>query len=427
MSTTEAERFVSPYDDPAPEGAEGWEELYPYYLRFREDRREFEEGRFWFADLQHWPTVFKPFDTITVEFAIKCLGQYNTRHLLIPPANGIDYRVHNGYVYMSPVPVPEEEIPGRVPQFAERAGHYFENWNSLLANWETKVRRVIADLEALEFEPLPEVVPLEWIKEGVGLDNTFALGPELRPGDRALLRGLPVPLRVPQPRLRRLPGLLHLLQGGPARRRRPGHRQDGAGHRRRPLPPRRGAAHARPAGGGAGGRRRAGDGAGELRRERRWRRWPPRPGGEEWLAAWRGGAGPVVQLLLGQRHVQHRPGVARPPGDPAGLHPRLRRPPAAPARRSTAPPRRSAPSATGSPPSTASCCPTTTPARCSTASSAWPARSSPMSRTTTSTSSTGRCRSSGARSARSARCWPTPASGARPTTSSTSAATSCSR
>ena len=175
MSTTEVKRFVSPYDDPAPDGAEGWEELYPYYLRFREDRREFEESRFWFADLQHWPTVFKPFDTITVEFAIKCLGQYNTRHLLIPPANGIDYRVHNGYVYMSPVPVPAEEIPARVPQFTERAGHYFVNWASLLENWETKVRRVIADLEALEFEPLPEVVPIEWIKEGRGLDNTFAL------------------------------------------------------------------------------------------------------------------------------------------------------------------------------------------------------------------------------------------------------------
>jgi hypothetical protein len=30
MSTTEVNRrFVSPYDDPAPDGAEGWEELYP--------------------------------------------------------------------------------------------------------------------------------------------------------------------------------------------------------------------------------------------------------------------------------------------------------------------------------------------------------------------------------------------------------------
>jgi pyruvate,water dikinase len=175
MSTTEVNRFVSPYDDPAPAGAQGWEELYPYYVRFREDRREFEESRFWFADLQHWPTVFKPFDAITVEFAVKCLGQYNTRHLLIPPANGIDYRVHNGYIYMSPVPVAEEDIPARVPQFMERAGHYFANWPTLLENWDRKIRRVIADLEALEFEPLPEVVPLEWIQEGRGLDNTFAL------------------------------------------------------------------------------------------------------------------------------------------------------------------------------------------------------------------------------------------------------------
>src|SRR4029078_13477601 len=156
MSTTEASsRFVSPYDDPAPEGAEGWEELYPYYLRLREDRRECGGGLFWFADLQHWPTVFKPFDTITVEFAIKCLGQYNTRHYVIPPANGIDYRVHNGYVYMSPVSVPEEEIPARVPEFLERAGYYFANWPSLLEHWHEKVRGVIGELEAIRFEPLP--------------------------------------------------------------------------------------------------------------------------------------------------------------------------------------------------------------------------------------------------------------------------------
>ena len=76
-----------------------------------------------------------------VEFACQCLGQYNTRHYLIPPANGIDYRVHNGYVYMCPVAVPEEEIPARVPQFLARAGHYFANWPTLLENWQRKMRR----------------------------------------------------------------------------------------------------------------------------------------------------------------------------------------------------------------------------------------------------------------------------------------------
>ena len=183
MAITDSDRFVSPYDDPPPAGAEDWAELYPYYLHFREDRREDEESRFWFADLQHWPTVFKPFDTITVEFAIKCLGQYNTRHLLVPPANGIDYRVHNGYVYMSPVGVPEDEIPARVQQFTERAGYYFSHWEELLENWRTKIERVIADLHALRFEPLPDVVPMDWITGGVGLDPTFALA---RDYDRAI-------------------------------------------------------------------------------------------------------------------------------------------------------------------------------------------------------------------------------------------------
>ncbi len=173
MSTPTIKRFASPYEDPAPPGAEGWEELYPYYLHFRDDRREGEESRFWFADTQHWPVPFKPFDTITVEMACRCLGQYNTRHYIIPPANGIDYRVHNGYLYMSPVAVAPEEIAGRVPEFLERAGHYFGNWTSLLDNWHAKVRDLIAGLEEISFEPLPDRVPVEWITEGRGLDPHF--------------------------------------------------------------------------------------------------------------------------------------------------------------------------------------------------------------------------------------------------------------
>ena len=166
-------KFPSPYDLKAPDGAEGWETLYPYYLLFNEKVRDKENAKFWFCDSQHWPSPFKPFDTVTVEFAVKCLGQYNTRHYLIPPANGVDYRIHNGYCYMSPLAVAPDLIPARVPQFMERAGHYFQNWNALLDNWMKKVRANIADLEALHFEKLPEVVPLEWIKDGVGLDNTY--------------------------------------------------------------------------------------------------------------------------------------------------------------------------------------------------------------------------------------------------------------
>ncbi len=98
---------------------------------------------------------------MTVEFAVKCLGQYNTRHYLVPPANGIDYRILNGYVYMSPVAVAPEKIGDRVPHFMQRAGHYFQNWNSLLENWHKKISATIAEMEALKFDPLPEMVPLE--------------------------------------------------------------------------------------------------------------------------------------------------------------------------------------------------------------------------------------------------------------------------
>ena len=160
MTTTESERnsvptsqpapdarhFPDPYEITTPEGAEGWEELYPYYLRFREDRRDFEEGRFWFADLQHWPTVFKPFDTITVEFAIKCLGQYNTRHLLIPPANGIDYRVHNGYVYMSPVPVAAYLFSGVYALFVAGAAHGWIDRRAAITESVLGIRRAGANM-----------------------------------------------------------------------------------------------------------------------------------------------------------------------------------------------------------------------------------------------------------------------------------------
>ncbi|HEX7566432.1 MAG TPA: hypothetical protein VF396_24755, partial [Bradyrhizobium sp.] len=110
-----------------------------------------------------------------VDFAIKCLGQYNTRHLLVPPANGIDYRILNGYVYFSPIAVDPADIEARIPQFLERAGHYYTNWNDLLDNWKKKVQATIGELNGLSFEPLPEVVPIEWVKGGVGLDNTTAL------------------------------------------------------------------------------------------------------------------------------------------------------------------------------------------------------------------------------------------------------------
>jgi len=168
-------KFPSPYELAPPPGAEDWKGMYPYYMCFRDERRQEEEGKFWFCDSQHWPQPFKPFDSLTVEFAVKCLGQYNTRHYMVPPANGLEARFHNGYCYLSPVAVAPADIPARVEQFMERAGHYYTNWPSLLDNWRRKVLANIDAMEALKFEPLPDVVPLAWIKSGAGIDNTVPL------------------------------------------------------------------------------------------------------------------------------------------------------------------------------------------------------------------------------------------------------------
>lgn len=166
--------FPKPSELPVPAGAEGWEDLYPYHVSFRNVSGA-EDEKFWFCDSQHWPSVFKPFETIGAEFAVKCLGQYNTRHLLIPPANGIEYKIHLGYLYMSPVPVPEDQIPARVPEFERRAGHYFMNWNELLVGWKAKVKATIDEMETLSFSSLPDMVPLDDIVTGKAKDGTEVL------------------------------------------------------------------------------------------------------------------------------------------------------------------------------------------------------------------------------------------------------------
>ncbi len=160
--------FPSPFSVETPAGAEGWEQLYPYYLVFQEALKDQDGEEFWFQNSQQWPVVVKPFETIGCEFAIRQLGEYNARHLMIPTANGIDYRIHQGYLYMSPIAVPEDQVANRVALFEERAGYYFENWEPLLEKWYEKVISTIREMEAIEFTALPDVVPLEDLTAGKG-------------------------------------------------------------------------------------------------------------------------------------------------------------------------------------------------------------------------------------------------------------------
>lgn len=179
-----SDRFPSPFEIETPPGAEGWEALYSYSILFSEARRSYEDQMFWFYDGMHFPEVMPPWDATFVEFAIPALSQYNTRHYLVPPALGVDARILNGYVYLSPVGITDPaEVESRVPHFLERAGFYFGNWDSLYANWMVKIRALIAEMEELCFEPLPEMEDIEVVTSGRGTGS----GSELTAGYHRLL------------------------------------------------------------------------------------------------------------------------------------------------------------------------------------------------------------------------------------------------
>ncbi len=168
-------RFPSPFEIEGPEGVEGWEDLYPYSVPFGDGRKDYEDNRFWFWDSMHWGQALTPWDSTFMEMAIASLSQMNSRHYRIPPADGVDFRVLYGYPYLSPVGVDPDKIEARIPQFMERAGHYFMNWDSLYEGWLGKIRTTIEEVESLNFSPLPEMEDMAIITEGVALGSGYQL------------------------------------------------------------------------------------------------------------------------------------------------------------------------------------------------------------------------------------------------------------
>ena len=169
-------RFPSPFEIQTPPGAEGWEQLYLYSSLFSQDRRDYEDAGFWFRDRVHWPEVLSPWDATLYEFALASLSQYNTRHYMIPAARGVDFRILNGYAYLSPVGITNPaEIEARVPQFLERAGFYFQNWVRLYGDWLVKVRALVAEMDGIEIGPLPDKEPAGVITGGRGTGSGLTL------------------------------------------------------------------------------------------------------------------------------------------------------------------------------------------------------------------------------------------------------------
>ncbi len=168
--------FQSPSEVPSPPGGEGWEEMYPYHLLFSADRRDFDEDRFWFQDSLHWPEPLRPFDAVVVECAVVALNQANARLFAVPPSLGVEFRLLNGYEYLSANSVIDEAaLDRRSELFAERAGYYYEHWDELYASWREKVEDATGQLMRLEVPSLPEFEDATVVTEGRGWGSSHAL------------------------------------------------------------------------------------------------------------------------------------------------------------------------------------------------------------------------------------------------------------
>ncbi len=174
-------KFPVPHDVKAKTipGTEGWERMYPYQYQFVTDdpvRNGYEKETFWFYDGLHYPEPLYPFDTIWDEAWYLALSQFNNRIFMVPPVRGVDHRIINGYVYISPVPVKDpQEIGSRVPNFMERAGYYYKNWDSLEAKWKVKMEGTIRELEALKIPRLADMEDLSVVTDAIGESQGYHL------------------------------------------------------------------------------------------------------------------------------------------------------------------------------------------------------------------------------------------------------------
>ena len=173
MSQPSGERaFPLPSQIDAVPGAEGWEEMYPYFSRFQPE----DDQRFWFYNSMHFPEVVPAFDGLTSEIPYTAIGANTARLFSFPTTMGIEYRIVNGRVYITANPVTDPaQIERRLADFQERAGHYYANWDRLYDGWQKRIEALIADIEAVEVPRLGELDDLSVVLESRGFASNHLL------------------------------------------------------------------------------------------------------------------------------------------------------------------------------------------------------------------------------------------------------------
>jgi pyruvate,water dikinase len=150
--------------------------MYPYHTAFAEDRRAFEESRFWFQNGLHAGEPLHPFDLVAMDSAVVALNQASSRLFVVPPSLGFEYRLLNGYVYNSANSVADEAVLARrAEHFAQRGAYYYEHWDDLYARWVDKVEAATRELQELEVPELPDVEEEAVVVEGRGIGTSHVL------------------------------------------------------------------------------------------------------------------------------------------------------------------------------------------------------------------------------------------------------------
>ena len=168
--------FPSPFELSIPASCDGWEDMYSRHVVFAEDRRAFDEDRFWFQDGLHAAEALYPFDSFLFECAVVALNQANSRLFVIPGSLGFECRILNGYVYSSANSVTDAgAVARRAELYSRRAGFYFGHWAELYESWLEKVGAATAELLDLEVPELPEFEDESLVTGGRGLGSSHAL------------------------------------------------------------------------------------------------------------------------------------------------------------------------------------------------------------------------------------------------------------
>jgi pyruvate,water dikinase len=137
----------------------------------------------------HFPEPMPAFDVICIDSPYQAIGEWQNRVFAVPPAMGIDWRVINGYIYITGNPVTDPaKIAERAEFFQKRAGYYFQNWTDLYGKWRERMEALIRELDELRVPDLPEYEPDD-IAFGEERNTSFyetldAYSRALRLGDR---------------------------------------------------------------------------------------------------------------------------------------------------------------------------------------------------------------------------------------------------